>query len=449
MKTMTVQLTLFCFMSMLYLTHAYPVESKPLNNNPDTWNFGAENWMLQTPWNSNSSDPTDPSASALTSDPHVKKSKITPKSIFIAPNAFNGHGQICPHGYRFDDNGKCIKTVTINQDEVLAARISELFGVDENPNRNSDIDSDYYDFDEETKSEKDSGPLQINLPLAILDIEDDEDGKKVEYVIEEKLVITMRNLNPKDVVLTTEKVEETTTSINASETPIDSESTEESNIISTTITTDNVDEAMTTTTEMLLMTTTSSTENNDDAISTTIQATTIEPKTTTLLPSSTTKLFSVDFMPKLQRKSNRVVGQVNARLKNSRGKDKLQQPRKQKTTAVSTKLIDKSAPAKLEIDQTPKKNRTRSGSKRPGQRKLTTTESPVTSSTQKPFWWLPKGWSIDESKEKPVLVRFWAKQPLPQDERARSQDSRQRMNSKMPTDNIFREITAPELEEVL
>lgn len=432
-------------MSLLTDVHMYPVESKPLNNNPDTWNFGAESWMLYSPQNL-----SDTSALALvSSDPHVKKSKITPKSIFIAPNAFNV--QLCPHGFfRVDDNGKCIKTVKINQDEILAARISELFGVDENPNRNSDIDSDYYDFDDESKSEKDSGPLQINLPLAI-DIEEDEDGKKIGFIIEEKLVITMRNLNPKDVVITTEKIEETTTL--APVTEINDSVTEEPNI-SSTISTENIDDIITTTETL----TTNSTEM-DDIISTTIQPqpTTEESQTTTQrLLKTTTKIFSVDFMPqKSQRKSNR-IGQLNSKLQNSRDRER---PRKQKTTVVSTKSNEKLTPTKLykiERDQIAKKNRTRSGSKRPGQRKLTTTtaepdsaSSPV---TQKPFWWLPKGWKIDETKEKPILIRYWDKVPLPQeDQRARSHTSlQQRVNSRMPTDNIFREITAPEqLEKVL
>lgn len=85
----------------------YPVESKPLNNNPDSWNFGAENLN----WEPNKEN--DPSASALISESHVKKSKITPKSIFIAPSS--NSGLVCPNGFRTDDNGKCIKIVIIDQ----------------------------------------------------------------------------------------------------------------------------------------------------------------------------------------------------------------------------------------------------------------------------------------------------------------------------------------------
>lgn len=454
---------------LMSLTEAYPVESKPLNNNPETWNFG-EGWLLYNPRNS-----ADPSASALiASDPHVKKSKITPKSIFIAPSSYTVNQQMCPNGYRVDNEGKCIKTVTINQDEILVARISELFGIDESPNKHSDIDSDYYDFDDESKSEKDSGPLQFNLPLAI-DIEEEPDDVKVEYIIAEKF--TMRSLNPKDVMITTEKLDETTTSAPVTES-IQSVFTEEPTTNSTTTTIEVVDET-TTTTDTTMGQSSTVKYDDDESTNSTLMTTTVEPSTepssstaapttttatTTTQESSTTttkqpgRIFSVDFLPQTQRKSNR-VGQVSARFKNSRDRDKYERPRKQKTTAVSTKSSEKVVTKlhKIERDQVPKKTRTRGGSKRPGNRKPTTstteiiTETPVitTTTTQKPFWWLPKGWSIDESKEKPVLVRFWAQQPLPHDERARSHSSRQRMNSKMPNDRIFGEITGPELESML
>ncbi|CRK93856.1 CLUMA_CG007382, isoform A [Clunio marinus] len=462
-----VQLTFaICWIMLISFTEAYPVESKPLNNNPETWNFG-DGWLVF-----NSKNPLDPSAEALiSSDPHIKKSKITPKSIFIAPNAFNGQGQMCPHGFRVDDNGKCIKTVTINQDEVLAARITELFGVDTNPNQNSDIDSDYYDFDDESKSDKDSGPLQINLPLAI-DIEEDIDGKKVEYFIEEK-VIDMRNLNPNSVVMTTEKIDETTSTLSPVIDVTDFVTTEEMITSSTSKPMTEISDETTIPFDASFTTFSTQKIDEDEVISTTMTSTetitteelttsTEEPTTTTSTttttqePSTTTmkkvKIFSVDFLPKSQRKANR-LGQINARLKNSRDRDR-DRARKQKPTAISTKTNENSTTKLYKVERQPsslRKNRTRSGGlKRKSTTTTTTsTEAPVTASTEKSFWWLPKGWSIDETKEKPVLVRFWSQQPLSQDDRARSHNARQRVNSRMPTDNIFREITAPELESVL
>lgn len=465
MKMVQLSFALAWLVLMLADVNAYPVESKPLNNNPDTWNFG-EGWLPFNPRNS-----SDPSVSALIgTDPHIKKSKITPKSIFIAPNAYTTHEQ-CPHGFRVDDNGKCIKTVTINQDEILAARISELFGIDENPNKNSDIDSDYYDFDDESKSDKDTGPLQINLPLAI-EIDEEIGGKRVEFVIEEKF--SMRNLDPKIINTTTEKVDEAITTMTPVTETTEAVTTEPSTTLSSTITSD-VDETMTATetvppsntspsfeetstieTTIVEVVTESSTTITTEIPLTTQDLTTKSSSTTTLRP---VKIFSVDFLPKSPKKQNR-FGPGNARLKNSRDRDRL---RKQKTTASGVKSNEKPPPKlyKLESSQALKKNRTRDGSKRPGLRKSftststakiseTTTEITTITppSSQKPFWWLPKGWSIDESNEKPVLVRFWAQQPLPNDERARNNNysRQQRVNSRMPSGNIFEEITASELE---
>lgn len=443
---------------LMSLAEAYPIESKPLNNNPDTWNFG-EGWLLYNPRNA-----ADPSASALIgSDPHIKKSKITPKSIFIAPNAYNGPGQLCPHGFRVDDNGKCIKIVTINQDDILAARISELFGVDNNPNQNSDSDTDYYDFDDESKSDKDSGPLQFNLPLAI-DIEEDSDGRKVEYIIEK--VITMRNFSPHEATTTERSFDTSTATTTSTTTPTAVTETTESVTEESTnsFPTETVTELMTTIEPALTINSTLR-DDEDETSTTEVVTTTTDPPTTTTTTKATTsttttqappltvrptkmKPFSVEFLPKT-RKTNR-MGQAGARLKNSRDRDKIEQPRKQKTSAVNLKSNEKPPTKLYKLEQAPKKNRTR-GSKRPGHRRLTTTttevvtESPTTT-TSKPFWWLPPGWSIDETKEKPMLVRFWSKQPLATDERARSHESSrsQRVNSRMPADNFYRETSDPE-----
>ena len=398
---------------MLCLVNGYPIESKPLKNNPDSWNFGAESWTFE--------DDSNPSASALiSSDSHIKKSKITPKSIFIAPNA---NGINCPPGFRIDDKGKCIKTVTIDKDEILAARISELFGVNENPNQNSDIDSDYYD-------DKDSGPLQIAIPL-IIDIEenDDDDEKNIKYVIEEKIVITMRNLNPKDVIITTEKVEE-----NLSTTQI----TENTEYYSTegvfeTSTPTMIDEA-TTTTEMPIFSTVT---NIDDLVTSTLQTTTAlplttgEPKTTQL---NVKKKFSVDFLPKRNRKTSEAL--VQSKNLRERSKDR---SRKQMTTLRSTKLVQNKK-FKFDKEKIVENNQTQIESAK----ELTTNLTQIT--TKAPFWWLPKSWSIDQTKEKPVLVRFWSQQPLKNDERVRSNSTHQRTNSRMPT-NLFREMSHPGQEK--
>lgn len=308
-------------------------------------------------------------------------------------------------------------------DEILAARISELFGVNETPNQNSDIDSDYYD--DFGKDEKEAGPLQISIPFF-----EEENDKKIELVLEEKVVFTMRNLNPKDVLITTEKSETLPTTI---ETTLST--TEEPPETSTQLTTtqmDETDKLEATTTEMSFSFSTEA----DDLATTTILPTE-EPKPTTVQPSSTTKIFSVDFLPKRNRmKSNKTVSS-QLKIVPDRNKDR---PRKQKTTANSTKLVQ-SKPYKLNKDyQISKSNRTRVNLK---QRKLVTTTTEdatatASSTTQKPFSWLPPNWRIDQSKEKPILVRFWKNQPLTE-ESSQDQESNQRKNSRKFTEKFFRE----------
>lgn len=462
---------------MLMTALALPIESKPLNNNPESWNLS---WLIFSPRNS-----SDPSAEALvSSDPHVKKSKITPKSIFIAPSAYSNHDRVCPHGYRIDDNGKCIKTVTINQDDILAARLTDLFGIDENSDKNGNTDSDY-DYDED-KNEN-SGPLQINLPLAIDIQEETSNGKKVEYIIEEK-VINMRNFDPKNAkpvkaeeikkivpapvseklfsndlpvtpkITTTTEIpfdDLTTTTQKVYETSTDKPVKSEIEVTTTIINESAVTDLETTVTTELSTKQTSTTTQQPTTVTTTTTTERIMPSTTTesikIVPTKpeSFKINSVDFMPKItQRKANRNRG------KNSRTRKPKPLIQQQPSLATENQVILKSH----SIDQLPipKKNRTRNGNKRRKQSTLktsttstTTTEIPVASN--KPHYWLPKGWTIDETtKEKPVLIRFWSEQPLPHEERARSHNSRhQRVNSRMPTESIFKEITAPELEGIL
>jgi hypothetical protein len=437
---------------------AYPIESKPLNSNPESWNLSS--WLVFTPRNS-----SDPSAEALvSSDPHVKKSKITPKSIFIAPSNYNSQDKNCPHGYRIDDNHKCIKTVTINQDDILAARLSDLFGVDTSSsnNKHTNVDSDYYDFDED-KNEENSGPLQINLPLT-LDIEEETaDGKKVEYIVEEK-VITMRNLNPKNV--RPEASEDVTTIVPApiteklvgddyelllmttpTEIPIDEQTTVANTDEPATTVLD------TTTPESTTTTTTTTTSTSAPSTTTTTTTTTTEKPPIIILPSiEPYRINSVEFMPKITRKSNRNRSKL--------GEKRIRRPRPQQLVQNGEDAVLNAQQPLIEPLPIPKKNRTRVNAKRRKIVATTTTTtsssstessspSPSPSSTHKPYFWLPKGWTIDETqKEKPVLIRFWEEQP--HDERARSHNSRhQRMNSKMPTEGIFREVTVPELEQLV
>uniref|UniRef100_A0A336LYL2 CSON006113 protein n=1 Tax=Culicoides sonorensis TaxID=179676 RepID=A0A336LYL2_CULSO len=41
--------------------------------------------------------------------------------------------------------------------------------------------------------------------------------------------------------------------------------------------------------------------------------------------------------------------------------------------------------------------------------------STATPTTKPPFWWLPPGWQVDQSGQKPTLLRFWERMPLVRD----------------------------------
>lgn len=138
-------LTLLCCCScMLALANALPITSKPLDNNPDhlTW---------EAAW--------------LAGDSRIggsggKAKKITPKSIFIAPQLNGYNGSLCPPDTKIDYNGKCIHVVNINTDDILVTKLQSILGNGGNP-PNTGGEQDYdYDYDP-------SGPFQINLPLSI------------------------------------------------------------------------------------------------------------------------------------------------------------------------------------------------------------------------------------------------------------------------------------------
>lgn len=92
----------------LISTHieSLPVTSKALENNSDQL-------IWQSAWY------TQYLNSEIKNSPYTGDAKkITAKSIFITPN-FQQNISHCPPGYKIDDNGKCIKVVSINQGEKI------------------------------------------------------------------------------------------------------------------------------------------------------------------------------------------------------------------------------------------------------------------------------------------------------------------------------------------
>uniref|UniRef100_A0A2M4CS74 Putative mucin-5ac n=1 Tax=Anopheles darlingi TaxID=43151 RepID=A0A2M4CS74_ANODA len=62
-------------------------------------------------------------------------------------------------------------------------------------------------------------------------------------------------------------------------------------------------------------------------------------------------------------------------------------------------------------------------------------KSATDSTTQRPaFWWLPSGWEVDQAGNKPMLLRFWSRMPLVRDNAAQPSTS----NTEPTTNNRWR-----------
>ncbi|CAO1303640.1 unnamed protein product [Diamesa serratosioi] len=411
MRTMLLLCT--CMLLTLTFGLGFPITSQPLNNNPDSWGTLDDTLIVINPF----VDVRDPLQQALIAVPNVKQKKITAKSIFIAPNSLNSGNSLhyqCAPGYRIDDNGKCIKTVTINQDDILAARINALFGIDANNKINIDND-DYYDTDDDNQESTNVfGPLQINLPLLI-------DGDD-----------TMKHASFNQRLTTTEPLEDLTTTTDA---PAQTESTTfiDFDIVSTEMATDLNDE-----------TTTTITTTMDNVVA---------DETTTMMPETTTDyIISVDFIPKGMRTvtDTEISGKMRIPLPRENHNHR---SRKQKTSHHRTTHRQKPITKmyKLNRIQLPKLQHNVETTKSPI-RRTTTTPAPVITNTKDPFWWLPKGWKVDQTKENPTLVRFWFNEmPLVEEKvkpRHSSQSTSHRINSRKPTERLFKEMNGLELQKI-
>ncbi|XP_055598755.1 mucin-2-like isoform X2 [Uranotaenia lowii] len=127
---------------MFTLARALPITSKPLDNSPDHLTWEAS-WL---------------SGDSRLAGSGGKAKKITPKSIFIAPQLNGYNGSLCPPDSKIDYTGKCIQVVNINTADILVTKLQSILG---NGGALPGGDADYdYDYDP-------SGPFQVNLPLSI------------------------------------------------------------------------------------------------------------------------------------------------------------------------------------------------------------------------------------------------------------------------------------------
>uniref|UniRef100_A0A182FTZ5 FOG_N domain-containing protein n=1 Tax=Anopheles albimanus TaxID=7167 RepID=A0A182FTZ5_ANOAL len=60
------------------------------------------------------------------------------------------------------------------------------------------------------------------------------------------------------------------------------------------------------------------------------------------------------------------------------------------------------------------------------------------STTQRPaFWWLPSGWEVDQAGNKPMLLRFWSRMPLVRDNTAQPASNTEPSNSRWRSTNNY------------
>lgn len=74
-----------------------------------------------------------------------------------------------------------------------------------------------------------------------------------------------------------------------------------------------------------------------------------------------------------------------------------------------------------------------------------------------PFWWLPTNWEVDQTAQKPMLLRFWSRLPASGNNHRNNNFqtpqwrsvSHNRENSRSPTESLYKEVSAHEAYKVL
>lgn len=74
-----------------------------------------------------------------------------------------------------------------------------------------------------------------------------------------------------------------------------------------------------------------------------------------------------------------------------------------------------------------------------------------------PFWWLPTNWEVDQTAQKPMLLRFWSRLPATGNNHRNNNFqtpqwrsvSHNRENSRSPTESLYKEVSANEAYKVL
>jgi hypothetical protein len=108
----------------------------------------------------------------------VKKRRITPKSVFIAP-AFSGTSRLpdCAEGYRADSMGRCVKLVQLNhaaQLDFLLQRLNAMYA--------TPVNRRGYD-DSSVSDSSSSGPLKVSLPVGVPPESEEVSKESIEVAV--------------------------------------------------------------------------------------------------------------------------------------------------------------------------------------------------------------------------------------------------------------------------
>ncbi|XP_065084828.1 mucin-2-like [Ochlerotatus camptorhynchus] len=98
-------------------------------------------------------------------------------------------------------------------------------------------------------------------------------------------------------------------------------------------------------------------------------------------------------------------------------------------------------------------------------------KTPDSTTQRPPFWWLPSGWEVDQTGQKPMLLRFWSRMPLVRDQSLTTTSTNSnsnrwrpspsasgstspssvspRGNSRSPSENFYKEVSSQDVYKVL
>ncbi|KAL5278086.1 hypothetical protein ACFFRR_003000 [Megaselia abdita] len=458
---MSLQLTTFSilFGYCIFTSMALPITSKPIENTPE--HLAWEEWLMNHPhdFHQNKTKKVTPKSIFL----FRNKTTITSIATEIQ----------CPPNHRPFD-GKCIPTVEIDRDQILLNQLHNLLNNEQGTDYDYDYESQP-GSDEEVDSlpvatvdKGDQQPFKVQFTLGESPnhtrINDDAAAEDTEAEFWQKFrdsVITTTTATTSQKTMETKNIiaeavnelsdmemsesDQTTKIIKGD--LLASETNESSNDLKRQL----VEESFmlqpsTTTTEDVLMTTTTEisspdyftelTEDDERLQSTTakilnIETTTIESSgddevvftTTTTYPEEleSTTMKDALLMLESQQEEMRILDVPTIKLTDD---DTHIDPTASTHSEASKRFVyhhtDNEVVSKNQKQPMPVRFKARYAASAKEQASSSTTTTTISTTTEKSatgddededYWWLPSGWRLDQSSDKPLLLRFWSQLP--------------------------------------